>query len=76
MSTLVELDRAGFDLRLTVHDEIVFQVKKEDLETSILIAKEIFERPIPQLNNNKFPVEFKYGENWYEMTKWEIGGKK
>jgi DNA polymerase-1 len=74
MSTLVELHRLGFDLRLTVHDEIVFQVHKELLDPAIRRAKQVFERPIPQLANNQFPADFKYGENWYEMTKWEDKG--
>jgi DNA polymerase I len=71
MSTLVEMYQQGFDLRLTVHDEIVFQCAKEKLDIYTVQAKGIFERPIPQLGNNSFPAEFKYGENWFEMTKWE-----
>lgn len=72
MSTLVEMDRAGFDLRLTVHDEIVFQCLEGELEEQIKKAKSIFERPIQQLNNTSFPVEFKFGKNWYEMEKFTI----
>jgi DNA polymerase I-like protein with 3'-5' exonuclease and polymerase domains len=71
MSTLVEMYQQGFDLRLTVHDVIVFQCAKEKLDIYTVQAKGIFERPIPQLGNNSFPAEFKYGENWFEMTKWE-----
>jgi DNA polymerase I-like protein with 3'-5' exonuclease and polymerase domains len=59
-------------LRLTVHDEVVFQCPKEELDAYVIKAKGVFERPIPQLRSNSFPAEFKYGENWYEMTKWEV----
>lgn len=71
LSTLVEMYRQGFDLRLTVHDEIVFQCPKELLDAQTIKARSVFERPIPQLKGNCFPAEFKYGENWFEMTKWE-----
>jgi DNA polymerase-1 len=71
MSTLVLLGEAGFDLRLTVHDEIVWVCPKSELDEQIARARKIFERPIPQLQNNSFPTEFKYGENWYELTKYE-----
>lgn len=74
LSTLVEMHRQGFDLRLTVHDEIVFQCPKEELDKQTNLAKQIFERPIQQLKGNKFPADFKYGENWFEMQKWD-GGK-
>jgi DNA polymerase I-like protein with 3'-5' exonuclease and polymerase domains len=72
MSTLVEMYRQGFDLRLTVHDEIVFQCPKEELDKQTSLAKSIFERPIPQMQDNCFPAEFKYGENWYEMNVWGV----
>jgi DNA polymerase I len=72
LSTIVEMYRQGFDLRLTVHDEVVFQCPKEELDAYVIKAKGVFERPIPQLRSNSFPAEFKYGENWYEMTKWEV----
>ena len=70
LSSLVELDRLGFDIRLTVHDEIVTVCRKEDLNEHTQAVKEIMERPIKQLDNNCFPTEFKYGENWFEMEKW------
>jgi DNA polymerase I len=69
LSTMIELDREGFDLRLNVHDEIVFQCKDEELDASIERAKEIFERPIEVLNSTCFPTEFKYGKSWGDMTK-------
>jgi len=72
MSTLVEMFVQGFDLRLTVHDEIVFQCPKEELDKQTSLAKSIFERPIPQMQDNCFPAEFKYGENWYEMNVWGV----
>ena len=72
LSTMIELDRVGgFDMRLQVHDEIVLQCPREELEATARRAKAIFEREIPQLNNS-FPAEFKYGENWYEMEELKL----
>ena len=67
LSTIVELHRLGFDLRLTVHDSIVIQVPKENLHESYTKIKRVFERPIPQLDNTSFRATFDYGENWYNM---------
>lgn len=72
MSSLVKMYQEGFDLRLTVHDEIVWQCNQEDLHQSIIAARDILSRPIPQLDNNQFPVTFKYGTNWYDMEDYTL----
>jgi len=69
---MINLDKAGIDIRLNVHDEIVFQAPKDSYMEQIKIVKEIFERPVPQLRNNSFPCAFKVGENWYEMEDVDI----
>lgn len=68
LSTMLVLDHMGYDLRLNVHDEIVLQVKREDLYRDYVHIKSVFQRPISVLNNTCFPASFKYGENWYDMT--------
>jgi DNA polymerase-1 len=69
LSSLLEMAKAGFDLRLTVHDEIVFQVRKEDLEREVDRARALVSRPIEVLGGNCFPADFKYGVNWYNLDK-------
>lgn len=49
---------------IQVHDELVFNVLKEELETVKEVVKEIMENTY-QLNV-PLEVEIEYGENWYE----------
>jgi len=66
-TSLIELDRSGIDLRLTVHDSIVAQFHKNELEEGASIMKQIMERPIEQLKAHQFPVKLGAGSNWYEL---------
>ena len=72
LSTLLEIDRAGYDLRLTVHDEILTQVPKKQVKKYALELKKIFERPIPQVFNHGFLVNFKSGPNWMDLKEVEL----
>ncbi|MBQ9181246.1 MAG: hypothetical protein IJ134_01215 [Bacilli bacterium] len=47
-----------------VHDELVFDVLKDELETVIQIVKDVMEN-ICKLNV-PLKVSIAYGENWYE----------
>ena len=67
LTTLNLMHAAGFDLRLTVHDSIIWQCRKEDVVDSVREAKKIIERPIPELDNWCFKCEAEYGRNWAEM---------
>lgn len=66
LTTLNELYKKGFDIRLTVHDSIVWQCKRKEVKESIKVAKEIIERPIKELKNYKFQAKYKSGDNWHE----------
>jgi DNA polymerase-1 len=66
LTSLIRLDQAGFDLRLTVHDSIILQVNDK---SEALAAKQVAEQLIKPLNNTSFPTSCKIGKNWYEMEK-------
>ena len=66
-TSLIEMDKVGFDLRLTVHDSIVSQLGKKDLNDQLREMKRIMERSIPQLNNYQFPIKIGVGPNWFEL---------
>lgn len=66
LTTLNELFKKGFDLRLTVHDSIVFQVEKKYLKNTLQEAKRIIQRPILQLNDYRFPAKYQVGPSWGE----------
>lgn len=68
-TTLIELDKLGFDLRLTVHDSIVIQARKKEAKEVAREFKKVMERPIKELNNYKFPCKVEAGENWCELKK-------
>jgi len=68
LTTLNELDKAGFDLRLTVHDSIVMHCPKKELEEVARAAKQIVERPIKELSDWCFQAKYEYGDNWYELN--------
>lgn len=67
LTTLNELYKKGFDLRLTVHDSITWQCKRSEVKESVNEARKIIERPIPQLNNYCFPAKYSFGDNWTEL---------
>jgi len=64
--SLILLDRAGVDLRLTTHDDIVACFPKEEAEEGQRLIVNIMTRPIPQLRNLSFPVSAGTGDNWGE----------
>jgi hypothetical protein len=64
---LIELDKVGFDLRLTVHDSIVTQLERKDLDDQLREKRKIMERPIKELNNYQFPIKIGVGSNWFEL---------
>jgi len=67
LKALITLEKAGFNLRLDVHDEIVCVVEKRRLKSAAREMKEIMESPVEELGGMKFPVAVEWGENWYEM---------
>lgn len=63
--SLIELFKAGFDLRISVHDSVIINVEKRHaLEASEEITM-IMQRPIPQLSNYQFPVKLQAGLDWF-----------
>lgn len=70
--SLLELFRDDFDLRLTTHDDVVFQVAIDKVREYGARAKAILERPIPELGGHSFPVDIKVGPNWGELKELEL----
>ena len=67
LTTLIELDKAGFDLRLTVHDSIMLHCLEKEVMDVINDIRKIVERPIKELDNWEFKASYSYGHNWYEL---------
>lgn len=61
------------DIRLQVHDEIVFNVPEGSLQTTCQLIKQTMEAPF-MINNRKvsIPVEIKYGRNWGETQELKL----
>jgi DNA polymerase-1 len=72
LSTLLELYKRNVDLRLTIHDDLIFQAPEGDYMEIARMAREIYERPIPQMNGYSFKADFKVGKNWGDMEKIEF----
>lgn len=64
LTTLLRLHRAGFDLRVTVHDSFVCQIKSFD---EVKYLKEVAEQPFEIFNGYSFPVKCKVGSNWFDL---------
>lgn len=67
LGSLLLADRAGLDVRLTTHDELVILTKRRSTKKEARQLIEIMTRPIPELGNLRFPVDVKIGDDWYEM---------
>jgi len=52
---------------LQVHDEIVCEVRKEDVEEVIAAMREEFTFPMEGLGGLSIPVEVAVGDNWYDV---------
>ena len=69
---MIEIDRALPDiLLLQVHDELVFEIKKDKVDGYAAHIKKIMEAVVPQEKLCGVPivVEGKAGKNWGEMQK-------
>jgi DNA polymerase-1 len=64
LTSLIELDKAGIDLRLTVHDSIVAEFAVHEVQEGIVLIKRVMERPVEQLGGFSFPAKIKTGPNW------------
>ncbi|MDW7675968.1 MAG: DNA polymerase I, partial [Bacillota bacterium] len=53
-------------LLLQVHDELIFDVARKDLEEAAKLIKRTMEEALPL--SIPLQVDVKYGPNWYEMT--------
>jgi len=67
LTTLNELYKKGFDIRLTVHDSIVIHTKRKEVREVVRELAKIVERPIKQLGNYRFKATYKFGHNWSEQ---------
>lgn len=57
------------DIRLSVHDENVLNVPKDQFDDHLIRFKKTMERPIPELENICFRVDYETGMDWYHMEK-------
>ncbi len=64
--TLLKLFRKGFDMRLTVHDDNIFQVHKYCLKDALKESVNIAEEYFKELDYS-FTVKPKVGENWRDL---------
>ena len=67
LGSIVGLDREGVEILATVHDSIVLQVKRDELTEGLDKVKRVMERPVPELLNLTFKVDYTHGRNWYEQ---------
>lgn len=65
------INEAGFDLRLTVYDSLLIQVKKGD-KPALREIKRICETPFEIFNGYSFPVKIKTGPDWYNLKEVEV----
>lgn len=69
---IIQLDQRT-DIRLQVHDEIVFNVPKGELERTCKLIKQVMETPFRLLGRSvSIPVEIKWGENWGETREFKM----
>jgi len=66
-TTLLKLYKKGFDLRLTVHDDNLFQVHKDHWQEEVIEAVKLAEEPFAELDGYSFPVKPKMGINWRDL---------
>ena len=67
LTSLIELFKKNFDLRITVHDSVIIHTEDKLKKEVINSGREILQRPIEQLNNYQFPTKIKEGKDWYNM---------
>jgi len=67
LKAIVDLHKAGFDLRLTVHDSITLQAPEKDKHDVAKEMQRIMEQPIAELDGMSFPVNAAIGNNWYDL---------
>ncbi len=69
---MIEIDKQLPDtLLLQVHDELVFEIKKDKVGEFALTIQKIMESVVPDSKRNGVPIiaEGKVGKNWGEMKK-------
>lgn len=64
------LNAAGLksEMVLQVHDELIFDVPREELDTVTALAKQYMENALPL--RVPLVVDLKYGPNWYDLEPW------
>jgi DNA polymerase-1 len=67
LGSIVAADKAGLEPVISVHDDIVFRVKKKDLKKTLSTIKKVMERPVKQLKGISFKIDYQKGNNWYEL---------
>ncbi len=63
----IGLDKIRF--LITVHDSIIYGVRKDYRPWFIQVLKTIAERPIKEIKNKSFPINIGYGRTWADAEK-------
>lgn len=71
LASVIELDRQGVPVVLTVHDSIIVECKREDIKPTTGKVREVME----QWPSNGVPivVDIEMGERWGSLSKYEGG---
>lgn len=69
LGSIVAADAVGLEPIISVHDDIVFRVKKKSFKQSFATIRKVMERRVPQLQNTSFKIDYQQGPNWYELEK-------
>lgn len=68
-----ELADTGARILLQIHDDIIFEVPKDELKAVLPRIKGVME---DQPFSVPMPVDVKYGHRWGKMRKWKVGVKR
>lgn len=72
LGSIVEADRINLEPVITVHDDILFRIPKKSFSKQFKQIRNVMERPVPQLDNMKFKIDYAKGANWYELEEIKI----
>lgn len=63
---MIELHKKGYNILVQVHDELIFEIKNEDIEKNVEEIKKIMENTV-KFKNIKLKVNYSIGENWGDL---------
>ncbi|WP_156286656.1 DNA polymerase [Oceanivirga salmonicida] len=63
---MIKLNNLGYNILVQVHDELIFEIKEDNVEKQVKEIKEIMENTI-KFENVKLKVNYTIGDNWGEL---------